>query len=109
MHLQVSLTLDVSATDSLADLEEAIVTQGRQSMRIAFQQAIKQWEQHQRHCPACGNDEVRVEGTVGRTLLLLFGRIRLALRRYRCQHCLHRWCPAGHLLPTGCATRCVFD
>lgn len=98
MHLQVSFTFDLSASSSLADLEEAIVTQGHESMCQAVQQAIKEWEQHQRRCPACGRDEVRVEGTVGRTLLLVFGRIRLALRRYRCQHCLHRWCPARRLL-----------
>ncbi|GHO78818.1 hypothetical protein KSD_65890 [Ktedonobacter sp. SOSP1-85] len=98
MQVQVSLTLEVSATTGLADLEEAIVTQGRQSMCRALQQAIRQWEQRQRRCPRCKNDDVRVEGTVGRRVLLVFGRVRLALRRYRCQHCLHRWCPARHLL-----------
>lgn len=98
MRIQVSLTFDLSASSSLADLEEALVTQGHQSMCVALQHVIKQWEQHQRCCPGCGNDQVRVEGTIGRTLLLVFGRVRLALRRYRCQHCLHRWCPARELL-----------
>jgi transposase-like protein len=98
MQVQVSLILNISARTSVTEIEQQIQQAGRISMRQAMKESIRAWEKQQRRCPRCGSEELRVEGTVSRHLQLLFGPVRLALRRYRCQHCLYRWCPARLLL-----------
>jgi DNA-directed RNA polymerase subunit RPC12/RpoP len=98
MQVQVSLILDRSATATLTQMEEQIQLQGHHWMREAMKSAIRNWESQHQRCPACRSRQVRLEGTVPRVLLTQFGRLRLALRRMRCQDCLHRWCPARQLL-----------
>ena len=48
-------------------------------------------------CPQCGHQQRRLEGTVRRTIATVFGRVQVPRRRFRCQHCQHRWCPANGL------------
>lgn len=97
MQVQVSLILNISARATVAEMEEQIQQAGRESMREAMKGSVRAWEKQQRKCPRCGGEDLRVEGTVSRHVQLLFGPVRLALRRYRCQQCLHRWCPARSL------------
>jgi len=39
----------------------------------------------------------RLEGTTRRVIATTFGRVEVPRRRFRCQACLRRWCPANHL------------
>jgi hypothetical protein len=48
-------------------------------------------------CPHCGEKQRRLEGTVRRTIAATFGRVEVARRRFRCQACWRRWCPANDL------------
>ena len=97
MQVQVSLILDLSARASVTEMEQQIMHAGRESMRQAMKESVRAWEKQQRKCPHCGGEDLRVEGTVSRRVQLLFGPVRLGLRRYRCQQCLQRWCPARSL------------
>jgi transposase-like protein len=97
MHIQVSLKLEISATASLTDLEQGIQEAGQQAMREALKQAIRQREDQQVACPCCGHTQRRLEGTVGRVVATVFGRVSLPRRRFRCQNCWRRWCPANRL------------
>ena len=98
MHIQVSLTVEIDANADLATIEEQVQEAGHQSMRQALQQAVRRWEQQHRSCPHCGSQQVRLEGTVARTVQALFGAVRLPRQRLRCQHCFRRFCPANQLL-----------
>ncbi|MBV9230763.1 MAG: hypothetical protein JOZ18_15755, partial [Chloroflexi bacterium] len=98
MHIQVSLIVDIDASASLSTIEHQIQEAGHQSMRQALQQAVHQWEREHRSCPSCGSGQVRLEGTVARTVQALFGAVRLPRQRLRCQHCFRRFCPANQLL-----------
>jgi hypothetical protein len=98
MHIQVSLIVEVDASADLSTLEQQVQAAGHQSMRLAFQRVVRTWEQHHRQCPHCRSPQVRLEGTVARTVQTLFGAVRLPRQRLRCQQCLHRFCPANSLL-----------
>jgi len=98
MHLQVSLIVEMDASASLSMLEEQIQEAGQQAMRQALQQAVRKFEQQRRTCPYCGSGQVRLEGTVARTVQALFGAVRLPRQRLRCQACFRRFCPAHQLL-----------
>jgi hypothetical protein len=98
MQIQVSLIVEISATATVAEMEQQIQTAGQQSMRQAMQQSIRAWEEQHRRCPQCDKNQVRLEGTVRRHLQTLFGPVGLAMRRFRCQDCWHRYCPARNLL-----------
>jgi len=98
MQIQVSLIVEISATATVAEIEQQIQTAGQQSMQKAMQQSIRAWEEQHRRCPQCEKNQVRLEGTVRRHLQTLFGPVRLAMRRFRCQGCWHRSCPARRLL-----------
>lgn len=97
MHIQVSLIVDIDATADLSTIEHQIHTAGHHSMREALQKTIRQWEQEHRTCPQSGSQQVRLEGTVRRTISALFGTVHLARQRIRCQNCFHRFCPANDL------------
>ena len=97
MQVQVSLTLEIDASASLSQMEEHIQEAGRQAMRQAMKQAIRQWEEQRPSCPHCGAKQRRLEGTVRRTLATTFGRVEVPRRRFRCQQCGRRWCPATQL------------
>jgi transposase-like protein len=100
MHIQVSLIVDIDASADLTTIEHQIQEAGHQTMRQALQQAVRNFEQQHRNCPYCGSGQVRLEGTVARTVQALFGAVRLPRQRLRCQHCFRRFCPAkGLLLP----------
>jgi hypothetical protein len=66
-------------------------------MREALKQAIRQWEDQMPSCPHCGEKQRRLEGTVRRSIATTFGRVQVPRRRFRCQGCWRRWCPANHL------------
>jgi hypothetical protein len=97
MHVQVSLTIEISATASLAEMEQQIQEGGQQAMREALKQAIRQWEEQTPSCPHCGEKQRRLEGTVRRSIATTFGRVQVPRRRFRCQGCWRRWCPATSL------------
>lgn len=97
MHIQVSLIVDIDATADLSAMEYHIQKAGHQCMRDALRERIRHWETQHHTCPACGSQMVRLEGTVSRTIEALFGSVRLARQRLRCQRCFHRFCPANQL------------
>ena len=98
MQVQVSLTVDISASASVQQMEEQIIQAGREAMRQGLRASIRAWEEQHRRCPSCAQSDLRVEGSIRRRLGAVFGRVTLGLRRFRCQACLHRWCPAQGLL-----------
>src|SRR5712691_6272745 len=98
MQVQVSLSIEISATASLTQMEKQIQEAGQQAMREALKQTIRQWEDQRGTCPHCGQKQRRLEGTVRRSIATTFGRVAVPRRRFRCQGCLHRWCPANSLL-----------
>lgn len=97
MQVQVSLKIEMAASASLTEMEQQIQAAGQQAMREAFKQAIRQREEQTPCCPHCGQKQRRLEGTVRRSIATTFGRVEVARRRFRCQGCWHRWCPANGL------------
>ncbi len=97
MQVQVSLTIEIAATASLTEMEQQIQQAGQQAMREALKRAIRQWEEQTPACPYCGEKQRRLEGTVRRSIATTFGRVQVPRRRFRCQGCWHRWCPANSL------------
>ena len=97
MHVQVSLKLELAATANLTQMEQQIQEAGQQAMREALKQAVRHWEDQNTTCPQCGHQQPRLEGTVRRMIATVFGRVQVQRRRFRCQHCHRRWCPANGL------------
>src|SRR6266487_283553 len=97
MQVQVSLNMEISTTASLSEMEQGIQEAGQQAMREALKQAIRQQEDQQDCCPWCGQEQRRLEGTMRRVIATVFGRIAVQRRRFRCQGCWRRWCPANRL------------
>src|SRR6266446_3800941 len=97
MQVQVSLTIELEATASLTQMEQQIQHVGQQAMRQALKQVIRQWEEHHPTCPHCGEKQHRLEGTTRRVIATTFGRVEVPRRRFRCQGCGRRWCPATSL------------
>src|SRR5437016_6520215 len=97
MQVQVSLTIEIAASASLAQMEHQVQDIGQQAMREAFKQAIRHLEDQQQACPHCGATQRRLEGTVRRVIATTFGRVQVPRRRFRCQGCGRRWCPANAL------------
>src|SRR2546425_5283168 len=97
MHVQVSLKMEIAATASLSEMEQQIQQAGQQAMREALKQAVRQWEDQHPACPHCGAQAHRLEGTTRRVIATLFGRVTVQRRRFRCQPCGRRWCPAKSL------------
>lgn len=97
MQVQVSLTIELEASASLSQMEQQIQEAGQQAMREAMKQAVRQWEDVHRACPQCGQEPSRLEGTVRRVIATVFGRLQVQRRRFRCQSCGKRWCPANAL------------
>jgi hypothetical protein len=98
MHVQVSLNIEIGASASIAEMERRMQAAGQQGMREALKQAIRKREDQNASCPDSGEKQCRREGPVRRTIATAFGRVEVARRRFRCQACLHRWCPANGLL-----------
>lgn len=98
MHVQVSLKIEIAATADLTQMEQQIQQAGHQAMREALKQAVRQWEDQHPGCPHCGAVPHRLEGTTRRVIATLFGRVAVQRRRFRCQECGRRWCPAKSLL-----------
>ena len=97
MQVQVSLKIEIAATASLSEMEQQIQEAGQAAMREAMKQTIRHWEEQHLLCPQCGLQQVRLEGTVRRTIATVFGRVQAQRRRFRCQRCQRRWCPANEL------------
>lgn len=66
MHIQVSLTLEISASATLTAMEQQLQEAGHQAMREALKQAIRQFVDHHPSCPHCGEKQRRLEGTTRR-------------------------------------------
>ncbi len=106
MQIQVSLTLELPATERLnVDSVEPLVLQaGRECMKKALIEAVRQYEQVvlSQSCPYCGSDPrlLKSEGTDTRVLLTLFGKVQLPLRRTRCYkaECRRRFRPGQALI-----------
>ena len=97
MQVQVSLKMELAASASLSQMEQQIQEAGQQAMREALKQAIRHWEDQHQTCPSCGQQQRRLEGTVRRMIATVFGRVQAQRRRFRCQGCQRRWCPANEL------------
>ncbi len=97
MQVQVSLTLEIGASASIAEMEQRIQEAGKPPMREALKQAIRQWEDQNHTCPSCKEKQRRLEGTTRRVIATSFGRLEVPRRRFRCLGCWRRWCPANHL------------
>ncbi len=97
MYVQVSLKIEMTASVGLVQMEQQIQQAGQQAMREALKQAIRQWEEQHPACPHCGAKAHRLEGTTRRVIATLFGRVAVQRRRFRCQGCGRRWCPAKSL------------
>ena len=97
MQVQVSLKIELAATASLTEMEQQIQQAGQQAMREAVKQAVRQWEDQHPGCPHCGGVPRRLEGTTRRVIATLFGRVQVVRRRFRCQACGRRCCPANAL------------
>ncbi len=97
MHVQLSLKIELEATASLTQMEQRIQEAGQQAMREAMKQAVRHWEDQHPACPHCGATQRRLEGTTRRVLATQFGRVQVPRRRFRCQGCLRRCCPANTL------------
>lgn len=97
MHVQVSLKIVLAASVSLSQMEQQIQEAGQQAMREALKQAIRHWEDQHQTCPYCGQQQRRLEGTVRRMIATVFGCVQAQRRRFRCQACQRRWCPANEL------------
>jgi hypothetical protein len=97
MQVQVWLKIEIATSADLTQMEQQIHQAGEQAMREALKQAIRQWEEHHSGCPHCGHKQRRLEGTVRRSIATTFGRVQVPRRRFRCQACGHRCCPATAL------------
>ena len=97
MQVQVSLTIEIGASASIAEMEQRMQEAGQQAMREALKQAVRRWEDQHRVCPHCGEKQRRLEGTVRRMIAATFGRVEVARRRFRGLGCWQRWCPANQL------------
>lgn len=98
MYVTVSLKIELDATARLTDMERQIQAAGREAMKDALKQAIRQSEDHQKTCPACGSEQQHPRGTKRRVLLTSFGRVEVSLKRQRCQQCCQRFRPADACL-----------
>jgi transposase-like protein len=97
MHVQISLTIEISATASISQMEQRMQEAGQKAVREALKQAIRQREDQNVVCPHCGQKQRRLEGTVRRVIATVFGRVAVPRRRFRCLGCWQRWCPANSL------------
>ncbi len=97
MQVQVSLKMELAASASFSQMEQQIQEAGKPAMREALKQAIRQREELQVSCPHCGAKQRRLEGTMRRVIATVFGRVQVQRRRFRCQGCQRRWCPANEL------------
>jgi hypothetical protein len=97
MQVQVSLKIEIAASAERSQMEQQIQQAGQQAMREALKQAVRQWEDQHPTCAHCGAKAHRLEGTTRRVIATLFGRVTVQRRRFRCQQCGRRWCPAKSL------------
>lgn len=97
MYVTVSLKIELDANANLSDMERQIQAAGREAIQDALKQAIRQSEDHQKTCPACGSEQ-QTQGTKRRVLLTSFGRVEVPLKRRRCQQCRQRFRPADGCL-----------
>src|SRR5215471_16082328 len=90
--------VEIPASADITQIEQRVQEAGRQTMREATQKAVRAVEEQSKSCPHCGSAGVRSEGTDQRIILTKFGRVRLPLRRLRCQACQRRFRPADACL-----------
>lgn len=100
MQIPVLLTVEVPASGTIDEVEPLIVAAGQQAMRAAVHAVCREYERQVATCPSCGSDALQSEGTDERRLQTSFGRVRLALRRLRCETCGARFRPADPFVAT---------
>lgn len=98
MQITVSLKIGLDATANLTEMESQIQEAGRAAMKEALKQTIRQHEDAQKVCPACGSEQLHTQGTKRRVLLTSFGRVEVPRRRRYCQQCEQRFRPADGCL-----------
>lgn len=97
MQVIVSLTVEISTSASIDEMEEQIQEAGQQAMWQAIKESIRQWEQAHPRCEHGQADGRRLEGTSRRVIATRFGRVAVPRRRFRCLSCGRRSCPATRL------------
>jgi len=94
MQCSVTVVVEIDPEAGIGQMEQAVVDAGRQAMREALPQAVRQYEAEHLACPRCGHPQSPPQGTVRRCVLTCFGRVVLHLRRHRCGQCGRRFRPA---------------
>jgi hypothetical protein len=94
------MTVEVPASGTIDDIEPLVAAAGARAMRAAVQAVCREYEQRVGACPRCQGIALQSEGTDERRLRTSFGRVRLALRRLRCEDCGRRFRPADAFVAT---------
>jgi hypothetical protein len=79
-------------------IESRIVAAGHEAMRAAVQATCREYERQVQSCPHCSGVQLQSEGSDERQVQASFGRVRLHLRRLRCEDCGRRVRPADAFL-----------
>jgi len=85
VQITVHVAVDIPPGSDVNRVEDLIVAAGRQAMRQAFADAGRALEGEPVACPGCGGRELQPSGLVVRVLWTRFGKVRVPLRRLRCQ------------------------
>lgn len=94
----VSLIVEIPASADINEIEERVQEAGRQVMRRATQQAVREQEEQQMRCTYCLSEDVKRKGTKRRVVLTTYGREELGVLRRRCQQCGQGFRSAGACL-----------
>ena len=100
MQITVSMTVDLPASGTIDDIEPLVAAAGARAMRAAVQAACREYEHQVVACPHCRGAALQSEGTDERRLRTSFGRVRLTVRRLRCEGCERRFRPADAFVAT---------
>jgi hypothetical protein len=90
----VSITVDLPASGTVDSVEPLVVEAGQRAMRAAVQAACREYERQVQACITCDSALLQSHGTDERQLRTSFGRVRLHLRRLRCEACGRQFRPA---------------
>jgi len=101
MQCSVFITVELDPIAGVAGWEQAVQDAGREAMRQALVQAVRRYEETHDTCPHCGSLQSHSQGMVRRRVLTGFGRVRLELRRQRCDGWQRRFRPAQGCLASG--------
>jgi len=94
----VSISVELPASGTVDDVEPVLVAAGQQAMRAAVQAVCRDAERQAHACPHCASARLQSAGSDERQIQASFGRVRLHLRRLRCEDCGRRFRPADPFL-----------